>query len=119
MQRYLWLLPMLYIVGVGVVIAAEVAVTPRARDAKVESLVREVPGAVTVDTKPKPRAWAFIRTTESGAWKIVARSPGGKEQALAEITVVVPAEKVAVISVRTSLGVEDEVKAPPPERTEP
>ena len=119
MKRYMWLFPMLYIVGVGVVIAADVAVTPRVVDTKAESVVREVPGAVTVDTKPKPRAWAFVRTTESGTWKIVARSPSGKEQALAEVEVVVPAEKVGVISVRTSLGVEDEVKPEPVERITP
>jgi len=99
-------------------IAAD-AISPRAPDVKLESLVREVPGALKVDTKPKPRAWAFVRTTESGTWSIVARSPGGKEQALAEVEVVVPADKVAVLSVRTSLGVEDEVKAPPAERVEP
>ena len=87
--------------------------TQRDYDAKLESLVREVPGALKVDAKPKPRAWAFIRTTESGTWRIVMKSPSGKEQALAEVEVAVPVEKVGTISVRTSLNLEDEVKAPP------
>ena len=110
MKRYLWIVPVLYIAAVGVVIAAD-AVLPRLVDPKAESLVREVSGAITKDTWPKPRAWAFIRTTESGVWNIVARSPGGKEQALAEVAVVVPEGKVAVLSVRTALGLVDEPKA--------
>ena len=109
-MRYLWIVPVLYIAAVGVVIAAD-AVSPRERDTKVESLVREIPGAVTVDTMPKPRSWSFIRTTESGTWSIIAKSPSGVEQALAEVAVVVPDGKVGVLSVRTSLDLVDEPKA--------
>jgi len=113
---------LLIVVTVGMALAAVVwaqdAARPRVRDTKIESFAREVPGAVTVDTKPKPRAWSFVRTTESGTFSVVLRSPSGVEQALAEVSVIVPDGKIGSISVRTSVALMDEVK-PPVERVEP
>ena len=106
---------LLIVVTVGMALAAVVwaqgAVTPRARDVKIESLDRRVPGAVTVAMKPKPCAWSFAKTTESGTWSVVLRSPSGVEQALSEVSVIVPDGKLGLISVRTSVALMDEIKS--------
>ena len=77
-------------------------------DVALESTSREVAGAMTVDTLPKPRSWVHVRTARSGTFRLVLVGPDGGQQAIAEVEVVVPEKKVAVISIRTSLALHDE-----------
>ena len=99
--------------------AATEAVKPRARDESVEAVRREVAGSVTPETRPKPRSWAFVKTTQSGKWTLAITGPDGKSRELAAVEVVVPEGKVAEIAVRTSLVVRDENPPEPEERVEP
>ena len=99
--------------------AATEAVKPRARDEAIEAVRREVAGSVTPETRPKPRSWAFVKTTQSGKWTLAITGPDGKSRELAAVEVVVPEGKVAEIAVRTSLVVRDENPPEPEERVEP
>ena len=80
-----------------------------------DKFVREFEAPLVVTTEPKPRQWSFLQTETGGTYRVLLEGPDKKQSLLTEISVVVPGEQVATISVRTALGLADKQKPQPVE----
>ena len=75
-----------------------------------DTISKEREEVLTLSTWPKPRLWSFLQTETEGTYKVILEGPDKKQSLLTEISVVVPKEQIATISVRTALGLADKPK---------
>ena len=80
-----------------------------------DKLTREFESPLTLNTLPKPRCWSFLKTEAIGQYKVILETPDMKQSLLTEISVTVPKDKIAVISVRASVGLADKPEPIPVE----